>query len=74
MDFDLTDEQRMLQDSLQRLLAERCSFEQRLAGRDEPCGYSRALWSRYAEMGLLGLLYTYKHPALRHPLQGISAE
>ena len=55
MDFDLTDEQRMLQDSLQRLLAERCSFEQRLAGRDEPCGYSRALWSRYAEMGLLGL-------------------
>jgi pimeloyl-CoA dehydrogenase small subunit len=55
MDFDLTDEQRMLQDSLQRLLAERCSFEQRLAGRDEPCGYSRVLWSRYAEMGLLGL-------------------
>ena len=55
MDFDLTDEQRMLQDSLQRLLAERCSFEQRLAGRDEPCGYSRALWSRCAEMGLLGL-------------------
>ncbi|NDZ18660.1 pimeloyl-CoA dehydrogenase small subunit [Variovorax sp. WS11] len=55
MDFDLTDEQRMLQDSLQRLLAERCGFEQRLASRDEPGGYSRALWSRHAEMGLLGL-------------------
>lgn len=55
MDFDLTDEQRMLQDSLQRLLAERCGFEQRLACRDEPAGYSRELWSRYAEMGLLGL-------------------
>ena len=38
MDFDLTDEQRMLQDSLQRLLAERCGFEQRLASRDEPGG------------------------------------
>ena len=25
------------------------------ASRDEPGGYSRALWSRYAEMGLLGL-------------------
>ncbi len=56
MDFDLTDEQRMLQDSLTAwLLAERCGFEQRLASRDEPAGYSRALWSRYAEMGLLGL-------------------
>lgn len=55
MDFDLTDEQRMLQDSLQRLLAERCGFEQRLASRDEPGGYSRALWLRHAEMGLLGL-------------------
>ncbi|WP_280155430.1 acyl-CoA dehydrogenase family protein [Piscinibacter sp. XHJ-5] len=55
MDFDLTDEQRMLQDGVQRLLAERCSFEQRLAHRAEPHGYSRALWSRYAEMGLLGL-------------------
>jgi hypothetical protein len=26
------------------------------------------------QMGLLGLLYTYKHPALRQPLQGIGAE
>jgi pimeloyl-CoA dehydrogenase small subunit len=55
MDFDLTDEQRMLQDSVQRLLAERCSFEQRLAHRAEPRGYSQALWAQYAEMGLLGL-------------------
>jgi pimeloyl-CoA dehydrogenase small subunit len=55
MDFDLTDEQRMLQDSVQRLLAEHGGFEQRLAHRDEPRGYSRALWSRFAEMGLLAL-------------------
>jgi pimeloyl-CoA dehydrogenase small subunit len=55
MDFDLTDEQRMLQDSVQRLLAEQCSFEQRLACRNEAHGYSRALWSRFAEMGLLAL-------------------
>jgi pimeloyl-CoA dehydrogenase small subunit len=55
MDFDFTDEQRMLQDSVQRLLAEHGSFEQRLAHRDEPHGYSRALWARFAELGLLAL-------------------
>jgi pimeloyl-CoA dehydrogenase small subunit len=55
MDFDLSDEQRMLQDSVQRLLAERCGFEQRLAHRAEPKGYSGALWNHYAEMGLLAL-------------------
>jgi hypothetical protein len=26
------------------------------------------------QMGLLGLLYTYQHPALRHPLQRIGSE
>jgi pimeloyl-CoA dehydrogenase small subunit len=55
MDFDFTDEQRMLQDSVQRLLAEHGSFEQRLAHRHEPHGYSRALWARFAELGLLAL-------------------
>ena len=55
MDFDLSDEQRMLQDSVQRLLAEHCRFEQRLVHAEEPGGHSRALWDRFAEMGLLGL-------------------
>lgn len=55
MDFDLSSEQRMLQDSVSRLLAERCGFQRRLASRAEPCGYSRELWSQFAAMGLLGL-------------------
>jgi len=55
MDFDLSDEQRMLQDSVQRLMAQRCSFEQRRHHALEPHGYSAALWAQYAEMGLLGL-------------------
>ena len=55
MDFDLSDEQRMLQDSVTRLLAEQCTFEQRQAHLAEPHGYSRALWSQIAELGLLGL-------------------
>ncbi|HEY2929400.1 acyl-CoA dehydrogenase family protein [Piscinibacter sp.] len=58
MDFDLSDEQRMLQDSVQRLLAERCSFEQRQAQLGEPGGYSRALWMQFAELGLLGLPFS----------------
>jgi pimeloyl-CoA dehydrogenase small subunit len=58
MDFDLSDEQRMLQDSVQRLLAERCSFEQRQAQLGEPGGYSCALWMQLAELGLLGLPFS----------------
>jgi alkylation response protein AidB-like acyl-CoA dehydrogenase len=55
MDFDLSSEQRMLQDSVSRLLAERCDFERRLASRVEPGGYGRELWKQFAAMGLLGL-------------------
>ena len=55
MDFDLSDEQRMLQDSVARLIADAYGFEQRKAYLAEPPGYSRAMWAQYAEMGLLGL-------------------
>jgi pimeloyl-CoA dehydrogenase small subunit len=54
MDFDLSDEQRMLQDSVQRLLAEQCSFEQRHAVLAQPDA-GAALWGQFAELGLLGL-------------------
>jgi alkylation response protein AidB-like acyl-CoA dehydrogenase len=55
MNFDLSEEQLMLQDSVARLLADRCSFEQRHAYLAEAGGYSESLWSQYAELGLLGL-------------------
>jgi pimeloyl-CoA dehydrogenase small subunit len=55
MDFDLTDEQRLLSDSIGRLLADTYSFEKRRAVLREPEGYAAALWARYAELGLLGL-------------------
>jgi pimeloyl-CoA dehydrogenase small subunit len=57
MDFDLTDEQRMLKDSVDRFLKEEYSFEQRARYLAEPDGFSRAQWSRYAGMGLLGLTF-----------------
>ena len=55
MDFDLSDEQRMLQDSVQRLLAEQCSFEQRKTLLAPDGGGGTALWRQLAELGLLGL-------------------
>jgi pimeloyl-CoA dehydrogenase small subunit len=56
MDFDLTDEQRLLADSVNRFVADRYGdFEKRQAYRAEPRGYAAANWSAMAEMGLLGL-------------------
>jgi pimeloyl-CoA dehydrogenase small subunit len=55
MDFDLTDDQRLLGDSVTRLLAAEYSFEQRKALLKTPAGFSETLWQRYAELGLLGL-------------------
>jgi alkylation response protein AidB-like acyl-CoA dehydrogenase len=56
MDFDLTEEQRMLADSVGKLVADAYGdFEHRKAYRAEPAGYAAANWSAMAEMGLLGL-------------------
>jgi pimeloyl-CoA dehydrogenase small subunit len=61
MDFDLTDEQRLLKESVDRLLADRYDFEQRRRYREEPDGFSRELWAQYAELGLLGLPFAEEH-------------
>jgi len=55
MDFDLTEEQRLLKDSVDRLIADRYGFENRKKYLADPAGHSRALWAAYAELGLLGL-------------------
>jgi pimeloyl-CoA dehydrogenase small subunit len=55
MDFDLTEEQRLLRDTVERLLADHYGFDKRRAHLAEPDGWSSALWSQYAELGLLGL-------------------
>src|SRR6202162_2282012 len=61
MDFDFTEEQRLLRDSVDRLLADRYTFDKRRAYLAEPEGWSRALWSQYAELGLLGLPFAEEH-------------
>jgi pimeloyl-CoA dehydrogenase small subunit len=55
MDFTLSDEQRLLKDSVERLMADRYAFDQRRSYGKEAGGWSPALWSHYAELGLLGL-------------------
>lgn len=55
MDFDLTEDQRLLTDSVNRLLGDQYGFDKRRGYLQAPEGWSTALWSQYAELGLLGL-------------------
>jgi pimeloyl-CoA dehydrogenase small subunit len=55
MDFSLTDEQRLLQQSVERLFADHYAFDARKRYGREPGGFSHEQWNRYAELGLLGL-------------------
>ena len=55
MDFDLTEDQRLLKESVDRLIADQYSFAQRKAYLAEPAGWSAKMWAQLAEMGLLGL-------------------
>lgn len=61
MDFDFTDEQRLLRDSVERLIADGYGFEQRRRYAREPDGWSRAMWAQYAKVGLLGLPFEEAH-------------
>ena len=61
MDFDPTEDQRLLAESVARLLADRYAFEQRKAILKTPEGWSAELWARYAELGLLGLPIAEEH-------------
>ncbi len=56
MDFDFTEEQRLLRDSVGKLFASRyADFEKRKAYAKLPEGFDHAVWAEYAEAGLLAL-------------------
>jgi pimeloyl-CoA dehydrogenase small subunit len=56
MDFDLTDEQRLLKDRFDRLIADRYGdFERRKGYQQEPGGWSRSVWQEFAALGLTAL-------------------
>jgi pimeloyl-CoA dehydrogenase small subunit len=61
MDFDLSPEQSLLKDSIGRLMADHYAFEKRKAYIASADGWSREMWARYAELGILGLPFAEDH-------------
>ncbi|TMJ50548.1 MAG: pimeloyl-CoA dehydrogenase small subunit [Alphaproteobacteria bacterium] len=55
MDFDLSEEQRLLKESVDGLLSDAYDFDARKKYMAEKGGWSQAIWSKLAEQGLLGL-------------------
>jgi pimeloyl-CoA dehydrogenase small subunit len=58
MDFDLSEEQRLLKESVDGLLTDSYDFDQRKKYMAEKGGWSKAVWNRLAEQGLLGLPFS----------------
>ncbi|MCI5098263.1 MAG: acyl-CoA dehydrogenase [Rhodobacteraceae bacterium] len=58
MNFELTEERQMLQDSLRRFLADRYTTEVRngIIGSDQ--GFSAEIWAQLSELGVVGALFT----------------
>ena len=63
-DVSLSEEQRLLKESADRFVANEYSFERRreLAGSGE--GFSREVWSQFAELGWLGVVMPEDHGGL----------
>jgi len=61
MDFEFSEEQRLLKDSIERLLGAQYGFEARRKYAQEPDGFSRKLWQQYADLGLLALPFEEKY-------------
>src|SRR5437879_13844672 len=58
MDFDLSEEQRLLKESVDGLLGSSYDFDQRRKYMAEKGGWSKSIWSKLAEQGLLGLPFS----------------
>ena len=61
MNFDYNEEQQLLADSVRRFLAKDYTFEARRKIVSSEEGYSAAVWSQLAEMGLTGLPFSPDH-------------
>jgi alkylation response protein AidB-like acyl-CoA dehydrogenase len=61
MDFELSDDQTMLQDSLQKFVQKDYSFDKRRESLHTPLGYSAQVWRQLAEQGVLGLGLPEEH-------------
>ncbi|MEH6737590.1 MAG: acyl-CoA dehydrogenase [Sulfitobacter sp.] len=58
MNFDLTEERQMLQDTLRRFLRDRYDTAARNKILESDSGMSTAIWAELAELGVIGALFT----------------
>jgi pimeloyl-CoA dehydrogenase small subunit len=61
VDFDYSEEQRLLNESVTRFVKDRYGFAQRKKFMAEPQGFAAANWAQFAELGLLGLPFAEEH-------------
>ena len=55
MDFALSEEQRLLKETVDRLVLDRYGFPVRQAAAESELGFDRAMWAGLAELGLLAV-------------------
>ena len=61
MDFALSEDRRMLADTLERFVAQRYGFTVRERIARSADGFSRDLWRRFADLGAIGALFGEAH-------------
>ena len=61
MNFEHSEERRMLADSLNRFIAEQYSFDKREHILQATHGFSREIWQQLAELGVIGALLSEEH-------------
>ena len=64
MDFNYTDEQQMLADTVERFVADAYPLEKRRQLAASALGFSEEYWRQFAEMGLLGLVVPERYGGL----------
>jgi pimeloyl-CoA dehydrogenase small subunit len=61
MNFDLSEEQQLLADTLKRYLKNEYTIDARAKIVASPGGFSETVWAAFAEMGLLGVPFAEEH-------------
>jgi pimeloyl-CoA dehydrogenase small subunit len=61
MNFELSEEQQLLADTLKRFVTTHYNFDARAKIIASPIGYSEDVWAALAEMGVLGLPFASEH-------------
>lgn len=64
MDFTFTAEQKLLKENVERFIANEYTFDKRRAWAQSEAGFSHEHWTRFAELGWLGVDVTEEHGGL----------